>query len=123
MTTLDSPCQLDSLAISPTLYDFLTHHLMTLPFNDDASAANAVWSSTGTRLYALDATDRFNDIPGMDRVKRFQLIHLQEILINTPDQHVLLLAVTQDDGGGTYLLFPKATGCTTLAALGRQAHD
>lgn len=123
MTTLDSPCRLSMLVLSPTLHQFLIHHLMTLPFGDDPNRAHDVWASTGTRLHVLNAADRFDDIPDMDRVKRFQLIHLPEILINTPDQHVLLLSVTQDDGGGTYLLFPRDSHCPTLKALGRQAHD
>ncbi|XKH59401.1 hypothetical protein LG290_12010 [Halomonas sediminis] len=123
MTTLDSPQHIASLAISSQLKTFLEEQLIHTPFEGDPHAAQQFWESTGTQLHYLTASNVLADLPGIDKLKRFQLIHLSEILLNAPDQHVLLLAVTQDDGGGTYLLFPKASRCCALTALGRQAHD
>jgi ribulose bisphosphate carboxylase small subunit len=123
MTTIDSPQHIPSLAISPQLKTFLEEHLIHTPFEGDPHAAQQFWQSTGTQLHYLTAYNVLADLPSIDKLKRFQLIHLSEMLLNAPEEHVLLLAVTQDDGGGTYLLFPKASRCCALAALGKQAHD
>lgn len=123
MTTIDSPQLIPSLAVSPQLKTFLEEQLIHTPFEGDRHAAQQFWESTGTQLHCLTATQTLTDLPSINKFKRFQLIHLSEMLLNAPDQHVLLLAVTQDDGGGTYLLFPKASRCCALAALGKQAHD
>ena len=123
MTTIASPQHIPSLAISHQLKTFLEEQLIHIPFEGDPHAAQQFWQSTGTQLHYLTASNVLADLPGIDKLKRFQLIHLSEMLLNAPEQHVLLLAVTQDDGGGTYLLFPKVSRCCALAALGKQAHD
>lgn len=123
MTTIDSPQRIMTLDIPGTLKTFLHTQLIELAFNGDSVAAQQFWQSTGTQLHYLTASNVLADLPGIDKLKRFQLIHLSEMLLNAPEAHVLLLAVTQDDGGGTYLLFPKASRCCALAALGKQAHD
>lgn len=123
MTTIDTPQHISSLAISDDLKTFLEDQLIHAPFEGDSHAAQQFWQSTGTQLHYLPATNVLSDLPDIDKLKRFQLIHLSEMLLNAPEEHVLLLAVTQDDGGGTYLLFPKASRCCALAALGKQAHD
>lgn len=123
MTTIESPQQIASLKISDDLKNFLHKQLIQEPFEGNTASAHQFWQSTGTQLHYLTATNVLSDLPGIDKLKRFQLIHLSEMLLNAPEHHVLLLAVTQDDGGGTYLLFPKASRCCALAALEKQAHD
>ncbi|WP_404375205.1 hypothetical protein [Vreelandella aquamarina] len=123
MTTIDSPLHIPSLAISPPLKTFLEEQLIHAPFEGDRHAAQQFWQSTGTQLHCLTATQTLTDLPGIHQLTCVQLIHFSEMLLNAPEEHALLLAVTQDDGGGTYLLFPKASRCCALAALGKQAHD
>ncbi|WP_075881947.1 hypothetical protein [Vreelandella massiliensis] len=81
MTTIDSPQHIPSLAVSPQLKTFLEDQLIHTPFEGDLHAAQQFWQSTGTQLHYLTASNVLSDLPGIDKLKRFQLIHLSEMLL------------------------------------------
>jgi len=120
MITLTNIEQLATLPVSAPVRTFLHDQLITQPFGT-LEAATAAWQPLDNRLIILDPLDdpyTHPDVPGALIVEQ---LAFPEIILSAPEDHVLILLITDQAGSGLYLLYPKTTQCPELLALARWA--
>lgn len=117
MNTLSSPADIDSLGLPDPITQGLYRELITQPFGE-LQAAKDFWLSESVRLYAFSAEDQF------DQLFPQNLEHGRELCPDYPDfvqgvrgEWYLAVFITNDRGGGYYLLFPSSTKCPRLNQL------
>lgn len=120
MRFISCPSFVDGLFLSTPVKAFVDYELIQSAFGGDLSQANQFWRETGTRLYHVLPSDTLDELRG-DECQL--LCYPPEFITKGPDGYYLLLVVTQDDGGGVYVLFPRHSACSVLNELARQADD
>jgi hypothetical protein len=73
---------------------------------------------TLTHLDPHDAPYTHPDVPGALIVEQ---LAFPEMILSAPEDHVLILLITDQAGSGLYLLYPKTTQCPELQALAQRA--
>ncbi len=124
MQTIHSLEELKNLNLPTAIYLQLIQQL-TEPFDGDLEATTTFWKETSTLLDVLNADDqldaRANDPHGIRQLIEFALTYPEQVSslvgvdgdINddadnkAAESYLLVLAITSDDGAGTYLLLPS----------------
>lgn len=103
MRTLTSLNQINNLPHSLDIKKALAAELL-LPF-DSIDSTDAFWQETSTTLLAVlpdeDTEQLFEKLSEV-----FELFTCTEFITQLSDNWYLALAITSQDGGGSYLLFP-----------------
>ena len=118
---------LDSLPIPQSLKTFLNQHLIQSPFGSQETAQH-VWATLDNHLVFLNSEDKlFLSSDPTDLKVPIQHIHrlieCPEYVLNAPDNYCLALVITDQEGSGLYLLFPKDTQCPVLQSLISKAEE
>ena len=121
MITLNNPSQINILPLSPNLTTYLINELIEQPF-ENLNDANEFWRETSTQLILLDPFDSFQSLKALLPAHHLhQLTHFPEYIQKAPDGYFLSLVITDQAGGGYYLLFPDNTAVADLQQLKRIA--
>lgn len=117
MNILSSPDDIDSLGLPEPIAQTLHRELVTLPFGE-LQAAKDFWLSESVRLYVFSSDDQ------LDQLFPQNFEHGREPCPDYPDfvqgvrgEWYLAVFITNDSGGGYYLLFPSSTTCPRLNQL------
>ena len=120
MITLKNISQLDNLPIPPHLKAYLQDQLINQPF-DNLIDAQQFWQASFTQLILLEASDQLQSLKDTLPNHYHQLTHFPEYILKAPNDHFLALTITDQAGGGCYLLFPDSTQIEELQQLKRIA--
>lgn len=104
METLTSPLQFDLLPHAEFVKVALMAELL-MPF-DSIEDADEFWQETNTKLFALSLTETIAESNSLSVVlEQFECV---ESIVHLTQNWYLALAITSQDGGGSYLLFPQS---------------
>ena len=120
MITLKDLSQLENLPIPSPLKSYLQDQLINQPF-DNLVDAKQFWQESFTQLILLESSDQLQSLKNTLPNHCHQLIHFPEYILKTPNDHFLALTITDQAGGGCYLLFPDSTQIEELQQLKRIA--
>jgi hypothetical protein len=120
MITLKDLSQLENLPIPSSLKTYLQDQLISQPF-DNLVDAKQFWQESFTQLILLESSDQLQSLKNILPNHYHQLTHFPEYIQKTPNDHFLALTITDQAGGGCYLLFPDSTQIEELQQLKRIA--
>jgi hypothetical protein len=120
MITLKDLSQLENLPIPSHLKAYLQDQLINQPF-DNLVDTKQFWQESFTQLILLEPSDQRQSIKNTLPNHYHQLTHFPEYILKAPNDHFLALTVTDQAGGGCYLLFPDSTQIEELQQLKRIA--
>lgn len=105
MKIISTPDQLPLLGLSAEITDELEEQLITLPFGS-VETANQFWQDSGTSLVLAEAEDSLDTLLRSYPHLHY-LIQYPEFLSPLAEGWYLMLAISNDAGGGGYLVFPQ----------------
>jgi len=120
MINLNDLSQLENLPIPSPLKAYLQDHLINQPFNNLVDAKQ-FWQESSSQLILLDPSDLLESLKSTLPNHFHQIIHFPEYILKVPNEHFLALTITDQTGGGCYLLFPSNTQIEELQQLKRIA--